>query len=185
MVSRKIRYGETGKIILKSLMVGSVVVVILALPGLTYAFTLFTPKDSRHRYRIKKSAKQLERKGLIVTSWKKGKFQAKLTPKGRKEALLFSLQEKGCPKKKKWNGKWHTVMFDIPEKHKSARVTISRILREIGFIPMQKSVFIYPYECRKEVNIVISYFNLQRYVQYAVIDQLDNDIKLRKNFDLL
>ena len=158
--------------------------MILALPGLATALSLFIPRNSQHRYRIKKSAQQLRRKGLITTSFVNGAFKAKITPRGKKEAQLLLLEKTGCPTQKKWDGKWHTVLFDIPEKHKSARNAISILLRKIGFASLQRSVFVYPYECRKEVHIVISYFKVQQYVHYAVINQIDNDTKLRKYFNL-
>ncbi|MBL7045919.1 MAG: hypothetical protein ISR99_02730 [Parcubacteria group bacterium] len=184
MRRRKSKHGHISKIILKGLITGTAIVAIFALPGLASVVVLFSPCDTKYRYRIKQSATRLENRGLITTYLDKGILCAKLTTKGRREAEFLRVQEEGLPIKKKWSKKWYVVLFDIPEKYKSARVTLTQTLKSIGFYPLQKSVFIYPHDCKKEVSFIIDYFNIKEYVQYVVIEQMSDDTKIRRFFKL-
>ena len=83
-----------------------------------------------------------------------------------------------------WDGKWRTVIFDIPEKLKSARNALRDKLKEVGFHELQKSVFVFPYECKDEIDFIIEFFNLRQYVRYGIFDFIDNDLHLRKTFNL-
>ncbi len=66
-----------------------------------------------------------------------------------------------------------------------ARDALRERLKNLGFYELQKSVFVFPYECQDEVNFLIEFFNLRKYVRYAVVESIDNDLHLRKIFNLL
>ena len=99
------------------------------------------------------------------------------------EASLEILKEMKI-KENLWDGKWRTVIFDIPEKLKSARNALRDKLKEVGFHELQKSVFVFPYECKDEIDFIIEFFNLRQYVRYGIFDFIDNDLHLRKTFNL-
>ncbi|MCH7763134.1 MAG: hypothetical protein IIB95_05255, partial [Candidatus Marinimicrobia bacterium] len=63
---------------------------------------------------------------------------------------------------------WRIVIFDIPEKRKKARDAINLKLKELGFHPIQKSTFIFPYECRNEIDFVAEHFFVRKYINYIV-----------------
>ena len=84
----------------------------------------------------------------------------------------------------KWDGKWRLVIFDIPETKKKTRDAIAYKLKDLGFKPIQKSSFIYPYECESEVDFLKDYFNLNEEVSYMLVERLSNDKKIRKIFSL-
>ena len=113
-----------------------------------------------------------------------GSLTMVLTDKGRKQAITFNIDNMAIKKPKKWDKKWRLVLFDIPEKHKPAREAIRNALKRLGFYEYQKSVFIHPYECQKEIDFVVEYFNIRQYVRTLTADNLDNEIHLRKVFDL-
>ena len=56
------------------------------------------------------------------------------------------------------DGEWRIVIFDIPEKFKKAREALRMKLKELGFLELQKSVFIFPYECEDEINFIVEVF---------------------------
>jgi len=57
-------------------------------------------------------------------------------------------------------------------------------LKDIGFHSLQKSVFIYPYECKKEVDFIVEFFELRPYVRFLVVKQTDIDLELKQKFGL-
>ncbi|MEK7062567.1 MAG: CRISPR-associated endonuclease Cas2 [Patescibacteria group bacterium] len=113
-----------------------------------------------------------------------GSLTMVLTDKGKQKAITFNIDNMEIKKPKKWDKKWRLVLFDIPEKQKPAREALRDALKRLGFHEYQKSVFIHPYECKKEIDFVIEYFNIRKYVRTITADTLDNDIHLRKKFGL-
>lgn len=113
-----------------------------------------------------------------------GSFTYVLTNKGKIKSLTYHFQNMTV-EHGDWDGKWRTVIFDIPESLKSSRNAIREKLKNLGFYELQKSVFVYPYECQNEIDFVIEFFQLRRYVRYGVFDFVDNDLHLRKIFDFI
>lgn len=107
-----------------------------------------------------------------------------LTNKGKNKALTYKLDEIKIPSMKKWDKKWRIILFDIPEKFKKARNALAGLLKNMGFYPLQKSVFVYPFECTNETDFVIEFFNLRPYVRYILAEHLDNEFHLKNHFEL-
>lgn len=81
--------------------------------------------------------------------------------------------------------KWRIVTFDIPEKFKKARNALREKLKDLGFLKYQKSIFIYPYECKDEIDFVIEFFDIRPFVRYIEAENLDNEIDFKRRFQLL
>src|SRR3989344_598660 len=107
-----------------------------------------------------------------------------LNENGRKKALRFNIDKMEIKKPTRWNGKWHIVMFDIPEKLKRLRDSLRLHFREIGLIEFQKSVFVYPYPCSKEIEFILELYNARKYVRFILAEEIDNELHLQKKFDL-
>lgn len=107
-----------------------------------------------------------------------------LTEKGNRYALRFKIDELSIPTPPRWDKKWRVVIFDIPEKYKKAREALRNKLRDIGFLQLQKSVWIYPYPCKKEIDFIAEVFGIRPYVQYLEVIRLSNDAKLMLYFKL-
>ena len=108
-----------------------------------------------------------------------------LTEKGRERVLTFDDTKMRIEKPSRWDGKWHVVLFDIPEKHKLAREALRSKLRELGFHQWQRSVFVHPYPCREQVDFISAFFNVRTHVRYAVMTNMTNEAELRLHFNLI
>jgi len=106
-----------------------------------------------------------------------------LTDKGKLRALTYKFQEMKI-EKRDWDGKWRIVVFDIPEKIRKGRDALRSKLKELGFYELQKSVFIFPYNCEKEINFIIEFFDLRKYVRCGTLNAIDNELHLKKIFEL-
>ena len=53
-----------------------------------------------------------------------------------------------------------TVIFDIPEKKKPAREALREKLKDLGMKKLQHSIWITPFPCEKEINLIKTVFNL-------------------------
>mgnify|MGYP001559736623 CR=1 FL=1 len=115
---------------------------------------------------------------------KDGSITMTLTDKGRLVTFCYNIERLKLPKLKNWDGLWTMVLFDIPEYKKKARDTLSFKLKQLGFYPLQKSVFIYPYDCKKEIDFLIEFFELRPYVRMLRIKEIDVEPHLKDIFGI-
>jgi hypothetical protein len=108
-----------------------------------------------------------------------------LSQEGRRKALVYKIDNLKLQRQEKWDGYWRILIFDVPEKFKRARNLLSRKLKEIGMYQLQKSVYVYPFECKDELDFIIEYFGLIPYVRFGLLKEIDNELHLRKIFDLI
>ncbi len=108
-----------------------------------------------------------------------------LTDSGKKRILKYDLDKIRIKRPIIWDGIWRLVIFDIPEDERRGRVALVEKLKELGFYPVQKSVFIHPYECKNEIDFIIEIFNLSPYVRFLRVKNTDIDLDLKNKFHLL
>ena len=113
-------------------------------------------------------------------------WNIELTEKGKIAAQKVGLNDLRIKKLKKWDQKWRVILFDIPEEKRVGRDALRRKIKELGFTELQKSVFIYPYPCRKEIDIVLKFFKIKKFTQQCTVIDFDKslDRKLRRKFKL-
>lgn len=107
-----------------------------------------------------------------------------LSSEGKRVALTYNL-EKISINKILWDGKWRIVIFDIPEKLKKVRDALRYHLKRLGFVELQHSVFLLPFECKDEINYIIEFFNIRRFVRFIEATSIDNELDLKYKFNLL
>ena len=103
---------------------------------------------------------------------------------GKKRILQYELESMKIKKPKVWNGGWHIVIYDIPEKNKLAREAFRKKVKELGMLEFQKSVFVSPYECENEIDFVAEFFEVGRYARYIRVKYVTNEAELKKKFGL-
>lgn len=108
-----------------------------------------------------------------------------LTKEGQKKALKFKLDEIEIKKPAKWDGEWRIVIFDIPDRFKNAREAIRKKLRELGFLKLQESVFVLPYECEEEVDFIVEVFLIRPFVRFMRVQSFTNEEQIKIKFGLL
>lgn len=87
-------------------------------------------------------------------------------------------------KKKEWNGKWFLVFFDIPEIQRNKRDYLRKFLKKLGFYPYQKSVYLFPYECEEEINLIKKIVEGGRYMKYIIADKIEDEDVIKNFFKL-
>ncbi|MFH1956224.1 MAG: hypothetical protein ABIJ28_01060 [Patescibacteria group bacterium] len=165
--------GELAKEILKGLAIGGLIVASFALPNLPQIFSLFGVKTSRERYKMNRILQNLEKQKLIDIYGKGDDIVMEITEKGKKRILKYKFDEIVIARPKKWDGYWRMIIFDIPERYKKGRDALTRKFKEMEIYPLQKSVFICPFECGDEINFVSEFFDVRKFVHYFVIKEID------------
>lgn len=121
---------------------------------------------------------QLEKQGYIKR-YKGGKKNLiKLTKIGQEKAMRYVIKDWQIEKPKIWDKKWRIVIFDIPNDKKILREIVRQRLKYWGFHQLQESVFVYPFDCNKEVSALKYAYNLGKYVQYLVAESIETELDL-------
>lgn len=84
----------------------------------------------------------------------------------------------------KWDGKWRIVIYDIPNEFDYLRYQVRSVLVRAGFKKLQKSVWVFPHECKQLSALIKKDDRLDKYIIHATIDTLDGDVKLRSLFNI-
>ncbi|MBI2627568.1 hypothetical protein HYW72_01410 [Candidatus Nomurabacteria bacterium] len=180
------RKANIQKIILSSIAtVGLLSVAVLA-PNALQALKFFgiEPKSKWQKYNINHSVKRLKDHGLICfETTSRGTF-TRLTPKGEDKLRKFRLLGYKLKKPRKWDKKWRMLIFDIKEKRKGTRDKIRFTLKRIGFLRLQDSVWVYPYDCEDLVTLMKADFKIGKDLLYLIVDTIEGDTKIKNYFKL-
>lgn len=96
--------------------------------------------------------------------------------------LLYARMEKA--KRKKWDQKWRVVIFDVWENTREKRDALRYEIKNFGFIQLQRSVWIYPYECADFIELLKMNLSFGKNIRYMIVEKLDHDDKLKKYFKI-
>lgn len=108
----------------------------------------------------------------------------RLTAKGQRRLVSLTLSEYGATHSRRWDGKWRVLIFDIPEYNKKLREKIRRTLIAIGFIRLQDSVWIFPYDCEDLITLLKTDFETGKKMRYMIVEELEGDKEIRSAFGL-
>ena len=146
------------------------------------------PSSKASKIRLGRSVNYLKHKGYISVVNKNGRTNVRLTRKGKDRAGTYLLESRLAEKSretKKWDKVWRLVVFDIEAKRRNKRDALRRLLRRTGFEQLQKSVWIYPYDCEKEIEEAKDFFGIADQECRVVISRsIGDDRELKKKFDL-
>ena len=111
-------------------------------------------------------------------------FKIFLTKLGERKYQKLNFQTLQIQKPEKWDRKWWQVAADIPtKKHKRGADLLRQKLKDMGFYPLQRTLWFYPYDPRPEIEFIISQFRIGRFVTVMEVSRLDLDDNERiKNF---
>lgn len=126
-------------------------------------------------YPLKKSEfarvlKRLRERGLVELIDDK-ELIIRLTDQGKDKTLLTKLEMEAS--KDKWDGKWRVMIFDIPEKRRTARDLLRKRLKGWGFIPWQQSVWVTKKNCTKELRDYIKSIGIKDWVMLLETNNIE------------
>lgn len=129
-------------------------------------------KRRKRRKRFNQFINYLKRYGYIKVKELEGKEAILLTPKGRKKVLKAKILKDDSGKlKKRKDGRWIMVIFDIPEKERVIRDVFRSFLYCLGFEQLQRSVWISPYQVSDDLREIIRTYKLESNVRIFLIKE--------------
>ena len=134
---------------------------------------------------LREAVKRLYNSRLIdCKEEENGTITLTLDDNGRERIVQYNFDTMKVKRGSVWDGLWRMVIFDIPEEKKKARDALSAKLNRIGMIPIQKSVFIHPFDCKDEIEFVSEFFRVKPHIRYILVKDIDIDLELRHKFNL-
>lgn len=183
-------YGEITKQVLLIVGIAGVVVIAAAAPGVLMAAKLFPrdwdrPSKKYDKQKTTRAMQRLQKKKLLRIREKDGKFIFELTREGKKKLKEVELEKLEITKPSQWDQKWRIVIFDIPDKSlKYGREALRGKLKEWAFYPLQKSVWVCPWPCENEIQVIAELYGVTTYIHVLVVEKISDDGVVRKHFGL-
>ncbi len=179
------------KKILYALLMGGAIAVAASSPYFTLRFSRNLSRAIEgYRGAVKKEKLDnaffyMRRKGYIRFEKKNHQIYIFLTAEGKKRAGKYTIDELHIKRPKKWDGKWRVVVFDIPNATRITRDALRGKLIELGFYRVQQSIWIFPYDCKKEITLLREFFGLSpAQLQLIVAEKIEEEAKIKKVFKL-
>lgn len=137
-------------------------------------------------FRIRQALKRMEEKGSVVWEKKDNGWRARLTEKGAKHAeRIYAAESLRLHTPRTWDGRWRIVIFDVWERRRAVRNKLRQTLAKSGFLRVQDSVWLYPYDCEALVALLRTDLRLGTGMLYLVVEGMEHDARFRAHFRLL
>ena len=187
-VRRRARRKKIQNIVLGSLYVVGVLGMVAIAPNssqlLKHTGRLVGPRPNLNR-RIGQAITRLCQKGLIKRVGTTNGTSLRLTEKGRYLAQSLEIENTiRVQKQRRWDGKWRIVIFNIWESRRGVRDRLRILLQRNGFVKIQNSVWVYPYDCEELLVFLRTDLRLGKGILYIVAEEVEHDKTLRKHFRL-
>jgi DNA-binding transcriptional regulator PaaX len=175
---------EVLRVALMGTLVGAVVVAPNALIGLDKPMQkAFDLLDKRAQEReIKRVLAYMKSKKLLAENYQNG---LEITTLGRLRLKRLEYDKLAIPTPEVWDGQWRIILFDIPENMHKTRRDFTIKLRLLGYKYLQQSVWIHPFESRREISAVCEKMEISRFVTYIVTTHIDHESVLIDRFKTL
>lgn len=127
----------------------------------------------------------LLKQGLIKVEKKRKQIYIYLTEKGKAKANWLQINDLKIKRPKKWDGKWRILIFDISQMKKIYREALRGKLKELGFFPLQKSVWVHPFNCEAEIELLREFFGFsQKEMRLILAEDIGSAENFKKFFKL-
>jgi DNA-binding transcriptional regulator PaaX len=131
-----------------------------------------------------KSLHNLSRNKNVVLCRKGNKLFLEITESGRKLVQEKNLKKLEIKKPKKWDRKWRMLIFDISAGDRRKRDILRRRLKAWNFYQLQKSVWIFPYVFKPEMELIKKALELSdKEAMVLTVMEIENESKILKHFE--
>ncbi len=145
------------------------------------------PKELRRidQRSIRKALSDLERDGLIaITEHTDNTFSVVLSPHATQRLGAIEMHKVARKRPKKWDQKWRLLIYDVSEDRKKSRDAIRRELQSVGFLELQHSVWIFPFDVTDVMQLLRELYDLKEELIVLTTDRFESDERFISTFHL-
>lgn len=171
-------YGSLARDILKAVGYGAIAASLFVAPNIGVALAPFLRDDpaARREWRrrhVQQALKRLRERRLVKYEERGKKTYVVITEQGKERLRQFEFDQLSLPERpRKWDGKWRMAAFDIPERKRRERKIFRDKLDTLGFLALQRSVYLYPHPCEDEVDFLTRFLSIDRFVHSIEVASL-------------
>jgi hypothetical protein len=174
---------RTAEVALAVIAVAGIATIAITAPNVLQAVDkLFLKKHRRRlstrevRQKTSQAFYYLKRSGLIKLKKDGNDWKIFLTSLGKNKISEIQSDVKYIAKPKTWNKKWWLVAADIPTKdYRTSADLLRRKLKELAFFPLQRTLWIYPYDPRNEIQFLAERYHITPFITVMEINRLDKE----------
>lgn len=179
---KRARRGEVQEMVLHTVATAGIIGVALVAPNVLGALhKLGFDITGRKKEIVNRSRKRLIDEGMLEYA-KDGYLR--LTEKGQRKLRQLERKNYALPRPSKWDKKWRVLIFDIKENRRWLRDKVRSTLVAMGFVRLQDSVWVYPYDCEDLITPLKADFEIGKDLLYMIVDRIEHDREIRSRFDL-
>ena len=115
----------------------------------------------------------LKRRSYIHVLHKDDSYHYSLTKKGHQRLKESIIDELEIPFPNQWDKKWRLVTFDVPVEKSRQRAYFTARLQSLGFMMMQRSLWVYPFPCFEQLEQIAGHYHLLGYCSLMEVQKLD------------
>jgi len=153
----------------------------------TIARGYFKEKHKDQEAKRARKIRELQKRKLIeFKELNDGTIRIILSHLGKKLIRQYKLEDIKIKTPKKWDELWRIIIYDIPSKQKKACDAFRKKIRCLGLYPIQKSVWVSPYDCLAELEFVCNIFNIDidNHLFYFKTSEIPKEKELKDFFNL-
>jgi hypothetical protein len=162
---------------------GIISIAILAPNAFKALQPIFKAGKTGRRFSTKEKARKaakvvyyLKRHNLVKMKRESGEWKIFLSRLGKTRYYSLGIEVLRVPSVKKWDKKWWQVAADIPTKeYRQGADLLRKKLKQLYFFPLQRSLWFYPYDPRREIEFISNHYSVANYVTVMEINRLDKD----------
>ena len=141
---------------------------------------LAMPDTAKNRRYVRRKLRELKKRDYLRCSGNR----YTVSDRGNRMLSETAIWNLAIPKPKVWVQCWYLVFFAIPVERNRARLAFDAVLKNLGFVLYQRSVWVYPYPCRGTVEKVARFYGLSKHISYLTAIALDGQGGLMRHFNL-
>jgi DNA-binding transcriptional regulator PaaX len=144
----------------------------------------FRPETRDERNRVWKAIKYLEEQNRIQLHKRGNRHYMYVTEAGDMKLAEEEIWELAIRPQRTWDKQWRLVLCEVPAELARNRSVFKDKLAEMGFREYQQSVFIYPYECLKEVEAIADWCGIAAHVRTVIAQKISDSAAWKEEFAL-
>lgn len=191
-MGRNLHYRSLAWDVLRAIGYGAVAASLFVAPNIGAALAPFLRDDPYarrewRRARVREALRRLRQRRLVRFEERGKKTYLIITELGKRRLRQFEFDAmRPAEPPRRWDARWRMVIFDVPNTKKRERELFRRKLTDLGFLALQKSVFVHPYPCEDEVDFTCNFLDIDRHVHCLEVHSLGSaEGSVRRAFDLL
>lgn len=187
MRARKLRrLGYIQSAVLATVGIAGIIAITMIAPNIFQAFPrLMGKKRYKLAFQARTAVSRLVVRGFVRFVKRNGRKFIEITGEGARALAIEQERTRlMAARKKRWDKRYRIVMFDISQRRKPDRERVRAFIRECGFLRLQNSVWVFPYDCEELITLLKADMRIGKDVLYAVVESIENDGWIKKHFNL-